>query len=160
MTKSNLSIRQEKFAVELCKGKDATAAAIAAGYSPKTAGQMGYKLKQNPEIQKRIKAVKERLVKKTGLDKDFVLKKWQAMIDVLSQEVEARTMDGECIMQANGQPATKFIDPHALRNVLRDVSQYLGMLDKKDDETKLEKTTGVLKVAAPMTKEEWLKNAE
>lgn len=157
MPKSELTIQQEKFVVELCKGKDATEAAIAAGYSPRTARQRGYKLKQNPIIKKRIEAVKKKLVQKTGMDKDFVLNKWQNMIEVLGQEVQAMGMNGEPIFKKNGEPATKFIDPHALRNVLRDVSQYLGMLDKaKEDEGKLEKTVGVLKVAAPMSKEEWL----
>ena len=157
MPKSELTLQQEKFVVELCSGKDATEAAIAAGYSPRTASQRGWKLKQNPIIKKRIEAVKKQLVKKTGMDKDFVLNKWQSMIEVLGQEVQAMGMNGEPIFKKNGEPATKFIDPHALRNVLRDVSQYLGMLDKaKEDEGKLEKTVGVLKVAAPMSKEEWL----
>ena len=157
MPKSELTLQQEKFVVVLCSGKDATEAAIAAGYSPRTARQRGYKLKQNPIIKKRIEAVKKKLVQKTGMDKDFVLNKWQSMIEVLGQEVQAMGMNGEPIFKKNGEPATKFIDPHALRNVLRDVSQYLGMLDKaKEDEGKLEKTVGVLKVAAPMSKEEWL----
>ena len=152
-----LTIRQEIFVTELCKGKDTTEAATIAGYSPKTAAHIGYKLKQDPRIQKRIRDVKAKLVKKVGMDKDFVLNKWQGMIEVLGQEVQAMGMNGEPIFKKNGEPATKFIDPHALRNVLRDVSQYLGMLDKaKEEDSKLEKTVGVVKVSAPMTKEEWL----
>ena len=157
MARSELTLQQEKFVVELCKGKDATEAAIAAGYAPAYAGQRAYKLKQNPTIKKRIQEVKEELVKKAGLDKDFVLNKWEHMIKVLSQEVQAMGANGEPIFTKEGEPATKFIEPHALRNVLRDLSQYLGMLDKADKEDgKLEKTVGVLKVVAPMTKEEWL----
>ena len=152
-----LTIRQEIFVTELCKGKDTTEAATIAGYSPKTAAHIGYKLKQDPRIQKRIRDVKAKLVKKVGMDKDFVLNKWEHMIEVLSQEVQAVGVSGEPMLRKDGEYATKFIDPHALRNVLRDLSQYLGMLDKaKEEDGKLEKTVGVLKVVAPMSKEEWL----
>ena len=132
----SLSPRQELFVAELCKGKDAKEAAISAGYSPKTATQIGCKLKKDPRIQKRIRDFKSSLVRKTGMDKDFVLNRWQSMIEVLSQEVQAMGMNGEPIFKKNGEPATKFIDPHALRNVLRDVSQYLGMLRKKSQSLK------------------------
>ena len=121
MARSELTLQQEKFVVELCKGKDATEAAIAAGYAPAYAGQRAYKLKQNPTIKKRIQEVKEELVKKAGLDKDFVLNKWEHMIEVLGQEVQAMGANGEPIFTKEGEPATKFIEPHALRNVLRDL---------------------------------------
>lgn len=157
MQKSDLTAQQEKFVVELCSGKDATKAAIAAGYSPRTASQQGCKLLKKPQIKKRIEVMKKKFAEKKGMDKDFVLNKWEHMIEVLSQEVQAVGVSGEPMLRKDGEYATKFIDPHALRNVLRDLSQYLGMLDKaKEDDGKLEKTVGVLKVVAPMSKEEWL----
>ena len=157
MAKSELTPQQEIFVVELCSGKDATKAAIAAGYSPRTAAQQGCKLLKKPQIKKRIESMKAKFAHEKGLDKDFVLNKWEHMIEVLGQEVQAIGVNGEPVLRKDGEYATKFIDPHALRNVLRDLSQYLGMLDKaKEEDGKLEKTVGVLKVVAPMSKEEWL----
>lgn len=152
-----LSNRQEAFVVHYLAGKDATQAALAAGYAETSASVTACRLLKLPKIRKRIDEVRDKVVDQIALDPDYVLNRWQDMIRVLSQEVEALTPSGERVMQSNGEPATKYLEPHALRNVLRDMSQYLGMLDKaKEDDGKLEKSVGVLRVSAPVSKEEWL----
>lgn len=152
-----LSNRQEAFVVNYLAGKDATQAALSAGYAETSASVTACRLLKLPKIRKRIDDARDKVIDKVALDPDFVLTKWSEMVKVLSQEVEVTTASGERLMQRNGEPAYKYLDPHALRNVLRDIAQYLGMLDKtKDDDGKLEKSVGVLRVSEPVSKEEWL----
>lgn len=54
---------QHRFAVEfVTNGGNATSAAKVAGYSAKTAGQMGFKLLGNPHVQDAIRAEQRRLL--------------------------------------------------------------------------------------------------
>lgn len=152
-----LSARQQAFVAHFLQEKSAQEAAIKAGYAPKHAKCIASRLLRLPKIKRQIDEAQAKVIDQIALNPDFVLNKWREMIRVLSQEVEALTPSGERVMQSNGEPATKYLEPHALRNVLRDMSQYLGMLDKaKDDDGKLEKSVGVLRVSAPVSKEEWL----
>ncbi len=57
----------------LSNGNNALRAAIAAGYSEKTAGQAGHKLMQIPEIIKAIAAEAERVAKKAGVTAERTL---------------------------------------------------------------------------------------
>ena len=50
-----LTPREAKFAVELAKGKSKTAAAVAAGYSKKSAGNIGSRKSKKVHIRKRVK---------------------------------------------------------------------------------------------------------
>lgn len=71
-TSETLSAKQEKFCLEYRKHEgNATAAAIAAGYSERTAGSQGNRLLKNVEIQKRIKELADDAVRKQiiGLDR-------------------------------------------------------------------------------------------
>ena len=152
-----LSARQQAFVAHFLQEKSAQEAAIKAGYAPKHAKCIASRLLRLPKIKRQIDEAQAKVIDQIALNPDFVLNKWREMIGVLSQEVEATTASGERLMQRNGEPAYKYLEPHALRNVLRDMSQYLGMLDKaKDDDGKLEKSVGVLRVSAPVSKEEWL----
>lgn len=153
-----LTTKQERFVTEYLKGEGtAKDAAVRAGYAESGARVAACRMLKDPRIKSRVVAQKEKIVEKIGLNPDFVVRKWQRMIEVLSQEVEAKTVSGEPIFGTNGEPATKYIEPHALRNVLKDAADYLHMLDKKDEDTKTERVTGVLKVAATMSKDEWVK---
>ena len=71
-TSETLSAMQEKFCLEYRKHEgNATAAAMAAGYSERTAGSQGNRLLKNVEIQKRIKELADDAIRKQiiGLDK-------------------------------------------------------------------------------------------
>lgn len=60
-----ITARQERFALEFVASLNATAAAIKAGYSEKTAAQIGHQLIEKPSVRARIaelqKAARERL---------------------------------------------------------------------------------------------------
>lgn len=68
-----LSEKQQRFVAEYTVDFNATAATIRAGYSEKTAAQMGYKLLKMPEIQAAIKGEFNERQKRTHIDGDQVV---------------------------------------------------------------------------------------
>lgn len=68
-----LSPKQQRFAAEYTVDFNATAAAIRAGYSKKTAAQQGYNLLQMREIQEAIKGEFDGRQKRTHIDGDMVV---------------------------------------------------------------------------------------
>lgn len=65
--------KQKMFVHEYLKDMNATQAAIRAGYSEKTAGQIGDENLKKPEIQKAIKDAQQERIKRLNLDSDYVL---------------------------------------------------------------------------------------
>jgi phage terminase small subunit len=69
-----LSPQHALFVSEFLKDRSATKAAIRAGYSEKTAGQIGYQLLQNPSIRAAIDEGLDKLLTDNGLTAARVLK--------------------------------------------------------------------------------------
>ena len=67
--KKELSDKQKRFALEYTIDFSATQSAIRAGYSLKGAGQQGYELKNNPDVQKEIKRLQEKTAETVGISK-------------------------------------------------------------------------------------------
>ena len=70
---SGLTKKQERFAEEYPVDLNAKQAAIRAGYSERTAEQIGYQLLQKTSVQERIKKVMEQRSKRTEITQDRVL---------------------------------------------------------------------------------------
>ena len=68
-----LNARQQQFIAEYCIDLNATQAAIRAGYSPKTAGQLGFDLLKKVEIQEKVQEFQEKRQKRTNITADRVL---------------------------------------------------------------------------------------
>lgn len=68
--------RQARFVVEYAKDLNATQAAIRAGYSQASAGQIAHVLLKNDEILKAIDERKEAVAAMAGIDVAWVLKQW------------------------------------------------------------------------------------
>lgn len=81
-----LNPRQAAFVDEYLLDLNATQAAIRAGYSQKTAGQMGHDLLKIPEIQDAIAAAGTRRSERTQIDAAWMLKR-------LADEAEADVAD-------------------------------------------------------------------
>ena len=62
-----LTAKQEQFCYEYCIDFNATQAAIRAGYSDSTAGQIGFENLKKPEIQKRISKLQTNLSQTSGI---------------------------------------------------------------------------------------------
>ncbi len=71
---SRLNDRQQKFVDEYLVDLNATQAAIRAGYSAKTAEQIGYKLVQKSSVQEAIQKAVKRRQQRTEITQDRVLK--------------------------------------------------------------------------------------
>lgn len=76
MSGSNLTAKQALFAKEYIVDLVATQAAIRAGYSQKTAGQIGFELLQKPEIQAAIAEEMRARSKRTEITADRVLEEF------------------------------------------------------------------------------------
>lgn len=68
-----LNAKQRAFAVEYMKDKNATQAAIRAGYSSKTAYSIGKQLLNKLEIQQKIKELQEEARARAGITVDMIV---------------------------------------------------------------------------------------
>ena len=68
----SLNIKQAAFVREYLVDFNATQAAIRAGYSAKTAGQIGHELLKKPEIQKTLKEFQQKAAEQTQTDINWV----------------------------------------------------------------------------------------
>jgi phage terminase small subunit len=98
--------KHERFAIEYIKDRNATQAAIRAGYSPKTAGSQGNRLLQNAEIATRIANLTEKACKRAHATAEDVI---QALSDMLFLD-PAELLDND----GNPLPLDK-VPPHVRR---------------------------------------------
>jgi len=87
--------KQAKFIEEYLKHPNAKEAAIAAGFSAKSAKERGYQLLQIPEISEEIKKRQAEISEKTGIDKAWVLNRFK--------EISDRCMTAEPVMIFDGE---------------------------------------------------------
>ncbi|MGL4833094.1 MAG: terminase small subunit, partial [Shewanella sp.] len=66
--------KQARFVQEYLIDLNATQAAIRAGYSEKTAGEMGYENLNKPHIMEAVQKAQAERAYKTGIDAEWVLK--------------------------------------------------------------------------------------
>lgn len=79
--------KQKRFCEEYLIDLNATQAAIRAGYSPKTAGQIGNRLLKNVQIRARIAAARAEQSKRTGVNADRVIRELARIAFVNPTEV-------------------------------------------------------------------------
>jgi len=75
-TEHGLNQRQVAFINEYLIDLNATQAAIRAGYSEKTAGQIGHELLKKPEITEALAESRKKLAERAEISQDLVLKRW------------------------------------------------------------------------------------
>lgn len=71
--KPRLTARQARFVEEFLVDLNATQAAIRAGYSPKTAGEMGCENLKKPQVMAAITKGQTRIAERTGVTQDMVV---------------------------------------------------------------------------------------
>ena len=94
-TERPLTIRQEKFLREYLTDRNATAAAIRAGYSSNTASETGSRLIRHPVIASKIDSETALVRRSSGVDSEFVvqeLKKVAEQEDV-AQSTKVRALE-------------------------------------------------------------------
>lgn len=100
---------------------NATQAAIRAGYSEKTADQIGYENSRKPDVKNAIeKALKER----TNITQDFVLER-------LEENVQ-RCMQAKPVFDKKGKPTGKYTyNASGANRALELLGKHLGMFPTK-----------------------------
>lgn len=73
MAVGELTEMQEKFALEYVKSGNATASAINAGYSEKTASVQGSRMTRHVKVMKRVRELKEEMGIKVDTEQDTLL---------------------------------------------------------------------------------------
>jgi phage terminase small subunit len=106
-TENQLTAKQVCFVNEYLIDLNATQAAIRAGYSTKTAEQMGYQLLQKTSVSAAIKSQQEQRAQRTKRSADSVLHDLQAVKDAAMRFVTDK--DGNQIM-ANPNAALRALE--------------------------------------------------
>jgi len=100
-----LTDKQKRFADEYLIDLNATQAAIRAGYSEKTAEQMGYKLVQNSLVSEYIQQQQKRLQKKTNITQERVLAELEKIgFASITDYLEYKTIIREVEKDRDGNP--------------------------------------------------------
>lgn len=106
---AKLTDKQELFAREYLKDLNATQAAIRAGYSEKTAKEMGYENLTKPHIQELIAELNTERMERVQVDADYVLRQAVKLHERCMQEVEPITdRRGEEVTDEQGRTVYGF----------------------------------------------------
>lgn len=101
--------KQQSFVNEYLIDLNATQAAIRAGYSQKTAGQIGDKLLKNAEIERALSDAMAKREERTQIDADYVLTQAVKLHERCMQEIEPMTdRRGEQVVDGHGRPVYVF----------------------------------------------------
>lgn len=134
-----LNARQEAFVNEFARGgfKNASEAAVKAGYSEKTAPQIATRLLKNVHVAKAIEARREPAKEEAIVDAAFVLRQLKDLALTCGQSVPLRDPDtGEELRNLHGGVIYKKVDAAGANAALKTLAQCLGVGKEKDkDET-------------------------
>lgn len=127
--------RQRLFVQEYFIDLNATQAAIRAGYSKKTAGEIGYEILKKTEIQEALSEGFRERSERLGKDADWVVER-------LIENVE-RAMQSVPVLDSQGEPTGKYVYQGAVANrALELLARHFGVFDrslKLSDFPKMEK---------------------
>jgi phage terminase small subunit len=96
----SLNARQIRFCNEYVIDFNGTQAAIRAGYSEDTAGQIAFELLKKVEISERIEERKEELAAAAGLSAEWVLRQWRMIAEADPNELISTRI--ECCRHCHG----------------------------------------------------------
>ena len=120
MAASKLTPKQEAFIREYLVDLDATKAAVRAGYSEKTAGQIGHENLKKPQIAAALQEARSARSERTELTQDWVLSR-------LVENVQ-RAMQAEPVRDREGNPTGEYTYQGSVANkALELVGKHLGM---------------------------------
>ena len=120
MHTKSLTPKQRRFFPEYLVDLNATQAALRAGYSAKTAGQMGYENLKKPEIVEAIRRAFIERERRTEVTQDKVVEKlW---------EIVLRSMQTVPVVDGRGDPVGAYTyHPAAATRALELLGRHLGM---------------------------------
>lgn len=135
---ANLTPKQQRFVEEYLIDLNATQAAVRAGYSEKTAGQIGEQNLKKLEIKKAIQEAQNNRSERTEITQNYVLENIKKVVERCMQAEGVFTPDGSplIIQDAEGElvPAFVFKETGALKG-LELLGKHLGMFKDKVEHT-------------------------
>lgn len=160
-TDRRLTARQERFCTEYIVDLNATAAAIRAGYSAKTAEQIGWQLLQKTSVQNRIAELQKSRAKRVQVTADDVLRELMRLgfSDIRGvatwAEDGTRLIDSETITEDAARTISEIssvattmvtdhgavtttrtkIKLHSKMQALRALGEHLGLFDGDSDDS-------------------------
>lgn len=106
---ADLTDKQKRFVEEYLIDLNATQAAIRAGYSEKTADQIGSELLRKTKVSEAVNAAMERRSQKTKIDAEYVLMQAVKLHERCMQEIEPFTdRKGNHVHDEHGRPVYIF----------------------------------------------------
>jgi len=162
-----LTPKQTLFVQEYLKDLNATQAAIRAGYSEKTARQIGDENLSKPAIKAEIDKAMEARVERIQIDQDYVLRVIKETIERCMQAAPVLDPQGRPVFvdtpAGDIKPVYKF-DAQAVLKGAELLGKHKGMfVDRKEltgkDGKDLAGQSGVLVVPATMSLDDWQKAA-
>lgn len=111
-----MNARKERFCLEYAASGNATQAAIAAGYSPKTARSQGQRLLTNVDIRDRLEELQQETRREKIADIDAIQAFWTAVLRDTNAKTADRLKASELLARSQGaflKPADQqaFQDP-------------------------------------------------
>lgn len=138
MTDKKLTPKQQRFVSEYLIDLNATQAAIRAGYSKKTARQIGEQNLSKLDISKAIAEAQGKRSERTDINQDYVIKTIVETIERCSQAKPVYDRNGEPVMieTPDGKlaPAYKYDAANVLKGAEL-LGKHLGMFTDRVDHT-------------------------
>lgn len=129
-----LTPKQERFVAEYLIDLNATQAAIRAGYSQKTAGQIGEQNLKKLEIAEAIKAAMEKRADRNSVTQDEVISGLRELRDMAMGKKPMRVTE---ILRVSGKPPktieidVKVFEAAAAKGALELLGKHIGMFKEK-----------------------------
>ena len=126
---TTLTLRQQRFVdCYLADGcKNAKAAAVAAGYSARYAGQNAGKLLKNPSVARALAQRQQTISQQANIDATYVIQGLVRVFETCSARVPAVNMMGEQVQDESGRPAWKLIDAAGANGAIKGLMLALGV---------------------------------
>lgn len=116
MNYKSLTARQEKFVEQFLISLNASKAAIAAGYSPRSAAMQGERLMRKDAVREKIDAAKAVRAKDAGIDAAWLLQELHAVYRRCISEIKPATdRRGKALTDPDGNALFVFNAPSALK---------------------------------------------
>lgn len=131
--KGGLTAKQKVFVEEFLKDLNQTQAAIRAGYSKRSAKDMGCQLMENGEIREAIDAALKARSQRTEITVDYVLENLTEVVERCMQRAPVMVRRGQQMVQLvdeEGRNVWRF-DANGTNKALELLGKHLGMFTEK-----------------------------